>query len=77
MTTTANIQNIAAKRLATVKNIPEIYPGVFTESAIRWLIFNEQQNGFSRCIRRIGKKVLLDLEQFELWIDEQAQGGAK
>ncbi|WP_131781171.1 hypothetical protein [Legionella gresilensis] len=61
------------KRLARVKKIPEIYPA-FTESSIRWLIFNEHQNGFSRCIRRIGKKILLDLDQFESWIDERCQG---
>ncbi len=64
------------KPLARVKKMPELYPG-FTESSIRWLIFNENKNGFKRCVRRIGKKILIDLEQFELWIDEQAQGGSK
>lgn len=63
-----------SKRLAPVKKIPIIYPDSFTESAVRWLIFNENQNGFSRCVRRIGRKVLIDLDQFESWIDEQ--GGA-
>ncbi|HAU1183356.1 TPA: hypothetical protein JBI17_11515 [Legionella pneumophila] len=58
------------KRLARVKKIPEFYPA-FTESSIRWLIFNEHQNGFSRCVKRIGKKILLDLDQFESWIDER------
>ncbi len=59
------------KRLATVKNIPTLYPGAFTESSIRWLVFNEKQNGFSKCIRRIGRKVLIDLDSFESWIDAQ------
>ncbi|HAT8370926.1 TPA: DNA-binding protein [Legionella pneumophila subsp. pneumophila] len=63
--------------MAPVKKIPALYPDAFTESSIRWLIFNEHQNGFSRCIRRIGKKVLLDLDQFESWIDEQSQGGSR
>lgn len=61
------------KRLSTVKRIPELYPGAFTESSIRWLIFNEKQNGFSRCIRRLGKKVLIDLDSFEAWIDVQGK----
>jgi hypothetical protein len=61
----------AAKPLATVKKIPLLYPGVFTESSIRWLIFNEKANGFSRCIRRIGRKVLIDIHEFENWINEQ------
>lgn len=64
---------IGQKRFSTPKKIPEIYPGVFSESAIRWLIFNQEKNGFSRCIRRVGRKVLIDLDQFELWID----GGSK
>ena len=60
-----------AKRLATAKKIPEIYPGIFTESSIRWLIFNEKTNGFKHCVRRIGRKVLIDLDAFEDWIDSQ------
>jgi hypothetical protein len=64
---TANLN----KRLATVKKIPQLYPGVFTESSIRWLIFNAKQNGFYCCIRKVGKKVLLDLDAFEAWIDSQ------
>lgn len=67
--------NQDAKRLATVKNIPKIYPGVFSESSIRWLIFNEKENGFTQCVRRLGKKVLIDLDQFESWIDQQTQKG--
>ena len=59
------------KRLAAVKQIPEIYPGIFSQSSIRWLIFNENTNGFSCCIRRVGRKVLIDLDEFEKWIDQQ------
>ncbi len=77
MTTTSNAITFQAKPFVPVKRIPEIYPGAFSESAIRWLIFNENKNGFKRCVRRIGKKVLIDLEQFELWINEQVQGASK
>ncbi len=59
------------RRFATVKQIPELYPGIFTQSSIRWLIFNEKQNGFSKCIRRIGAKVLINLDDFEEYINEQ------
>lgn len=59
------------KRLAAVKQIPELYPGVFTQSSIRWLIFNEKHNGFAACVRRIGKKILIDLDAFESFIDSQ------
>lgn len=63
--------NQDAKRLATVKTIPQLYPGVFSESSIRWLIFNEQENGFAQCVRRLGKKILIDLDAFEAFIDNQ------
>lgn len=75
--TASNTASFQTKILVPVKKIPDFYPDAFTESAIRWLIFNENKNGFKRCVRRIGKKVLIDLEQFELWIDEQASGASK
>lgn len=61
----------SSKRLAPVKLIPNLYPGAFSESSIRWLIFNQKHNGFSVCVRRIGKKVLIDLDAFESFIDAQ------
>ncbi len=64
---------VEAKRLVTVRQAAEIYPA-FKLSSLRWLIFNEKANGFSCCIRRIGRKVLIDLDQFESWVDAQ-QGG--
>ena len=57
------------RRWATVKMMPEIYPGIVTESGLRWIIFNEFQNGFCKCIRRMGGKVLIDLDEFETWVD--------
>lgn len=64
------------KRLSTVKNLPSQYPGSgLTESSIRWLIFNSSENGFAMCIRRLGRKVLIDLDIFEQWMDDQATKG--
>ena len=57
------------RRWATVKMMPEIYPGIVTESGLRWTIFNEFQNGFHQCVRRMGGKVLIDLDEFETWVD--------
>lgn len=71
MVTTANT---ASNRFATVKQLPSYHPA-FTESSIRWLIFNEKSNGFYRCIRRIGRKVLIDIHAFENWVAEQEGDG--
>jgi hypothetical protein len=58
-----------------VKNFPAQYPSAeFTEASVRWLIFNKEKNGFHKCVIKIGKKVLIDLDKFEDWIDN---GGDK
>ncbi len=61
---------IPTKRLATVKLAAQLYPA-FTESSLRWLIFNEHENGFDNCIRRIGRKILINLDAFETFIEQQ------
>lgn len=66
-----------AARLSSIKKIPEHYNGAFTESSIRWLVFNGKTTGFSKCIRRLGRKILIDLDEFEQWIESQREEGAK
>jgi hypothetical protein len=64
--------DIQSKRVVPPKKVPEHYPsGAFTESSIRYLIFNAKFNGYSRCLIRLGKKVLIDLDQMDKWLEEQ------
>lgn len=56
------------QKFLTVANLAKKYSGAFRESSIRWLIFNEEHNGFSRCIKRVGKKLLIDVAEFEQYI---------
>ena len=66
------------RRLSSVKNLPSKYPGAdFTESSIRWLIYNSSENGFSKCIKRAGRKVLIDLDAFEAFLDEESLKGGE
>jgi len=65
------------KRLSTVRNLTNLYPDAdFTQNSIRWLIFNAKENGFSMCIVRLGRKVLIDLDKLDEWLDSQAVNGA-
>jgi hypothetical protein len=58
------------KRYSSVKNFPALYPHAdFTENTIRRLISNRKENGFGRCLRRVGKKVLIDVKAFEDWLE--------
>ena len=42
---------------------------------MRHLIFHENENGFHKCVYRVGKRVLIDEKAFFEWVAEQ--GGAK
>lgn len=46
----------------------------FTESQIRWWIFNAAANGLQPAIVRIGRRVYIDVDAFGRWIDEQQAG---
>jgi hypothetical protein len=62
----------------TVQQFTKHHPG-FTNGGMRSLIFNERTNGLSKsgAIVRLGRKVLINKENFFIWIEAQNQGGAK
>ena len=45
-----------------------------TEGGLRHLIFHENENGFHKCIRRIGRRVLIDEHAFFEWVAEKGEG---
>lgn len=68
----------------TIRQLSERYPA-FSEPAIRNLVFCAKPrqstkgpipgNGLDRCILRVGRKVLIDEEQFQDWLQEKQCGG--
>jgi hypothetical protein len=60
--------DITQPKWATVRQASQLNPS-FTEPALRYLIFQSKKNGLEVCLRRIGKKILINLEQFDKWID--------
>ena len=46
-----------------------------TIGGLRYWIFNADNNGFNRVIRRVGRRILIDVAAFHEWID--SQGGRK
>lgn len=44
--------------------------GFISEAGLRYLIFHADTNGFNQVIKRIGKKILIDFNAFELWLQE-------
>lgn len=56
----------------TVKQLAEKHPA-FSESSLRYHIFNEKMNGLDKCLRRIGRKVLIEENSFLGWVDAQGR----
>ena len=54
----------------TVKQFSQKHPA-FPEGGLRHIIFHAETNGFNKCIRRIGKKVLINEKLFFECIDSQ------
>ena len=41
-----------------------------SQGGLRYLVFHEHENGFHKCIRRIGRRVLIHEQSFFEWVDE-------
>lgn len=63
-----NNSQSTGRSLLTVRQFSIKYPA-FPEGGLRYLIFNQNHNGFDKCIRRVGKKVLIDETAFFAWVD--------
>ena len=55
----------------TVAQLSNRFPA-FSQGSIRWLIFNANTNGFNKVVRKIGRKVVLNLHDFKKFVEEQA-----
>lgn len=60
----------AARKLIPLSkwNETHSYPPTGT---LRHLVFNCETNGFDRCVRRLGRRILIDEAAFFEWIDTQ------
>jgi len=57
-------------RYASIKETAKLYASIYTEAGLRNLVQQASNNGFKQCIRRIKKKVIINLDEFEKWIEE-------
>jgi hypothetical protein len=44
-----------------------------TASSLRYYIYFNKYGFADRCVKRIGRKVLIDLSAFDRWLQEQAK----
>ena len=66
---------MALNRLRTIRQAARDGGGEtpFSEHSLRWFIFQSPENGFDRVIRRVGRRVYVDLDSLEEWIDGQSE----
>ena len=57
--------------LVTVQQLCQRTPA-FKEQTIRQLLFDRHKNGLDRVVRHLGRRVLIDEEEFFRWIDERS-----
>ena len=60
---------VSAADLRTVKQVTEVRPA-FTEPSLRWLIFNAGENGFGPCVVKLRRRVFIDLEAFDQYLED-------
>ena len=61
----------AKRRIVTLQNVAKLYPA-FPIKRLRWYRQNNT-GGFNKCIRKVGRRLYVDLDAFEAWVD--GQGG--
>lgn len=48
-----------------------------SEAGLRYLIFNRKHNGFDRCVKQVGKRVLIDEQAFVQWVEWKSKEGER
>ena len=61
------------ENLVTVKQLSVSSPA-FSEASLRWMIFCAEQNGLARALVKVGRRVLIDVAEFERWLESQRLG---
>lgn len=61
---------IQQRTLVTVQQFCHQFPA-FTLGGLRWLLFHRQENDLQRAVLKIGRRVLIDVDEFFAWLDEQ------
>jgi len=49
----------------------EVYHPWPSNAGLRSIIFNKDTNGFDRAVKTIGRRVLIDEQEFFKWVDSQ------
>lgn len=65
-------QSLTTPTLLTIRQFAERHKA-FSQAGLRYLIFNASTNGMTKCLRRVGRRVLIDEARFFEWIEHNGQ----
>jgi hypothetical protein len=60
-------------QLLTLKQTVERYP-FFTLGGLQWQVFHRNTNGLAKAVIKMRKRVLIDVDQFENWLESKREG---
>ncbi len=66
---------MTASSLRTVAQLADELPA-FDQPALRRLIFHAETNGLSAAIVRLGRRVYIDIDDFNQWLDDRRGAAA-
>ncbi|CAB4202035.1 hypothetical protein UFOVP1361_31 [uncultured Caudovirales phage] len=58
-------------KLVTLKELSEIYPKNFPKFRVKYLCAHRKKNGFDTCLRFIGCKLYVNLDDLEKWVESR------
>lgn len=61
------------KNLRTIRQLAEEAPGIFTQSKLRWWVYNAEENGLKVALVRIGGRIYLDIEALAQWLESMRE----
>lgn len=64
-------ERVSLARLRTIAQLAAESAGLFSEGSLRWHVFHAAETGLDRAIVRVGRRVYIDLDRFEAWLEEQ------
>jgi len=67
------VKILITDHLLTVKQLADRSPA-FSENSLRWMIFCSEATGLDRALIKRGRRVLIDVPEFERWLESQRLG---
>jgi len=59
------------QNLRTVRQLAQETAPVITIGKLRWWVFHAEENGLNHALVKIGGRLYIDCEQFNVWLEAQ------